>query len=213
MWDQSSSALVYIMTLCRTWAARSNSLSFQLFREWMKWIYLRKWVSGEGQQLDSQNQHIFVRMFVISPCPPPLIQSGRFSTSAACLGVSYRRGNGVAGSAFQVAFVLWNCANMLFFVFVCGFIFRPWVGSPVNLFLGGCLLSQRCWLQNFAGFSNTIIVNWNNQGLFYLITLLTPCTSDDMNPTGKPQTSVPPNLGTIRINVAVKRKDSHREWF
>ena len=129
--DQSSSALVYIMTLCRTWAARSNSLSFQLFIEWMKWIYLRKWVSGEGQQLDSQNQHIFVRMFVISQCPPspppvspPPIPSSRVVSphSVAGLGVSYGRGNGVAGSAFQVEFVLWNCVNMLFFV-LCAVLF------------------------------------------------------------------------------------------
>lgn len=51
--------LVYVITLCRTWAARSTFSSLEDLKEWMELIYFRKWVSGEGKRLDSENKHIF----------------------------------------------------------------------------------------------------------------------------------------------------------
>ena len=39
--------------------SQKHFFSLEHFREWMVQIYFRKWVSGEGKRLDSENKHIF----------------------------------------------------------------------------------------------------------------------------------------------------------
>lgn len=53
--------------------SQERFFSLEHFREWMERIYFRKWVSGEGKRLDSENKHIFlqIRVFVIALCSPP----------------------------------------------------------------------------------------------------------------------------------------------
>lgn len=59
----------------------------------MEPIYFRKWVSGEGKRLDSENKHIFlqIRIFVISLRSPLVPRSLRKSETQTVSGTSQPR--------------------------------------------------------------------------------------------------------------------------
>lgn len=72
--------------------SQKRFFSLEHFREWMEQIYLRKWVSGEGKRLDSENKHIFYTLGYLlfhhaAPGVLEFVESERIHTRPISAGI------------------------------------------------------------------------------------------------------------------------------